>query len=106
MTERIAVPAHLLANSSGDHYVLRVVGDSMIDEAICDGDYVIVLKKENPNDGDMIVACVGDETTLKRYHSDGDKAILKSANPKMNDIIVLQSDLTIRGVVVGLMRKC
>src|SRR4051812_14154930 len=63
-SERVAVPGHLLSGKPGDHYVLRVVGDSMIEEGIYDGDFVIVLRRDAAEPGEMVVALIGDDATL------------------------------------------
>ena len=65
------MPGHLLSPRGGDHYVLRVVGDSMIDEGIHDGDFVIVLRRDLAEPGEMVVALVGDDATLKRFYPEG-----------------------------------
>ncbi|MDY7092506.1 MAG: transcriptional repressor LexA [Acidobacteriota bacterium] len=103
--ERLEVPHHLLSRRTGDHYVLQVVGDSMIAEGIHDGDLVVVLRREKAEAGEMVVALVNDEATLKRFYPEGDKIRLQPSNPAMDPIWVAARDLTIQGVVVGLMRK-
>lgn len=104
--ERITVPAHLLSPRGGDHYVLRVVGDSMIEEGIHDGDYVIVLRRDVAEDGDSVVVLVGDKASIKRYYREpGDVVRLQPANPCMQPIRVTASEARVQGIVVGLMRK-
>jgi repressor LexA len=103
--ERLAVPTHLLSTRTGDHYVLRVVGDSMVDEGIQDGDYVVVLRRERAEPGEMVVALVGDDATLKRFFPEGDTIRLQPANPTMQPIRVPARDVRVQGIVVGLMRK-
>ena len=71
------------ATGPGDHYVLRVVGDSMIDEGIHDGDWVVVERRERAEPGEMVVALVGDEATLKRFYPEGDRVRLQPSNPTM-----------------------
>lgn len=102
---RVTVPGHLLHPRGGDHYVLRVVGDSMEDEAICDGDYVIVLRRETAEPGEIVLALVGDEPTIKRYYPEGERARLQPCNKKLAPISVPAKGLRIQGVVVGIMRK-
>src|SRR5436305_8930617 len=104
-SERVAVPGHLLSGRPGDHYVLRVVGDSMIEEGIHDGDFVIVLRRDVAEPGEMVVALVGDEATLKRFYPEGKIVRLQPANPTMQPIRVPARDVRVQGVVVGLMRK-
>ena len=103
--ERVAVPGHLLSNQQGDHYVLRVVGESMIDEGILDGDFIIVLRRDSANQGEMVVALIGDDATLKRFYPEGKLIRLQPSNPTMEPILVPAQNLRIQGVVVGLMRK-
>jgi repressor LexA len=103
--ERVAVPGHLLSGRPGDHYVLRVVGESMIDEGIHDGDFIIVLRRDTADPGEMVVALVGDDATLKRFYPEGNVIRLQPANPTMEPIRVPARDVRVQGVVVGLMRK-
>ncbi len=103
--ERLAVPTHLLSTRTGDHYVLRVVGDSMVEEGIQDGDYVVVLRRERAEPGEMVVALVGDDATLKRFFPEGEMVRLQPANPAMQPIRVAARDVRVQGIVVGLMRK-
>lgn len=103
--DRVAVPIHLLNPRGGDHYVLRVVGESMIDEGIHDGDFVIVQRRERAEPGEMVVALIGDDATLKRFYPEGDVVRLQPSNPTMQPIRVAARDLKIQGIVVGLMRK-
>lgn len=102
--ENIAVPPDLLR--SGDHYVLRVRGDSMVDEGIHDGDYVVVQSTPDASDGDVVVALIGDEVTLKRMYRDrGTTFRLQPSNATLPPIYVEADHLRIQGVVVGLLRR-
>lgn len=106
--DRVTVPPHLLhpRGSSSDHYILRVIGDSMIDESIRDGDYVIVLRRDHAEPGEMVVCCVGGDPTIKRYYPEGSVMVrLEPANPALQPIRVPARDVKIQGIVVGLMRK-
>ncbi|HEX2253602.1 MAG TPA: transcriptional repressor LexA [Thermoanaerobaculia bacterium] len=103
--ETMTVPSHLLGRRRGEHYVLEVVGDSMIDEGIHEGDLVIVLQRELAQPGDMIVALVGSDATLKRFFPEGDTVRLQPANPNMKPIRVPARDVRVQGIVVGLMRR-
>ena len=103
--EKLGVPNHLLGGQASDHYVLRVAGESMIQEGIYDGDFVVVLKRERAMPGEMVVALVGVEATLKRYYPEGEMVRLQPANPDMEPIHVPAEDVQVQGVVVGLMRK-
>ena len=117
--ERVIVPGHLMGTAQGDHYVLRVVGESMIDEGILDGDFIVVLRRvlAEPGvdgvdlaaiiaePGDMVVALVGDDATLKRFYPEGKMVRLQPSNPTMEPIRVPANTVKVQGVVVGLMRK-
>jgi repressor LexA len=87
-----------------DIYALRVTGDSMIDDAIADGDVVLVERREHARDGETVVAVLPDETcTLKRFYREEDRVRLQPANETMDPIYV--DDVTVRGVVIGVLRK-
>jgi repressor LexA len=105
--ERLGVPEHLLGRRLGPHYVLRVVGDSMIDEGIHDGDLVVVQSREEAEPGEMVVALVGNEATLKRFYPEKRerRVRLQPANPQMKPIYVPAGDVKVQGIVVGLMRR-
>lgn len=103
--ETLQVPPHLLGGPAGDHYVLRVVGDSMIEEGIHDGDFVVVERRDRADRGEMVVALVGYEATLKRFYPEGETIRLQPANRFMDPIRVPSGDVRVQGVVVGLMRK-
>lgn len=92
--------------SDDDHFALLVRGDSMIEECIADGDHVIVRKQVTCEDGDLVVARIGDEATLKRFHRERQKRRirLQPANSAMKPIFCRAEDLTIEGVVVGVVR--
>ncbi len=103
--ETLEVPAHLLGGRHADHYVLRVVGDSMVGEGIEDGDLVVVERREEAAAGEMVVALVGGEATLKRFFPEGDEIRLQPANPAMRPLRARASDVKVQGIVVGLMRR-
>ena len=103
--ESLEVPEHLLSRRLGSHYVLRVVGDSMIDEGIQEGDLVVVLQRDGAESGDMVVALVDDEATLKRFYPEGQMVRLQPSNPRMAPLLVPADNVKIQGIVVGLMRK-
>ena len=95
------------ANRKGKIYVLRVKGDSMVDDHICDGDYILVETAETARNGDIVVALIGGtDATLKRFFLEGtDKVRLQPANAQMDPIIVPAADLRIQGRVIGVLRK-
>ena len=103
--ETKSVPGHLFGGRPNDHYVLRVVGESMIQEGIHDGDFVVVLRREQARTGEMVVALVSGEVTLKRFFPEGAHVRLQPANPTMEPILARAQDVKVQGVVVGLMRK-
>lgn len=89
-----------------DVFVLRVNGNSMIDDHIRDGDYVIVEKRESAENGETVVALLDNEcATLKRFYREKNHIRLQPANTEMEPIIVMEGDFTIQGVVVGILRK-
>jgi repressor LexA len=91
---------------SKDVFVLQVRGDSMQDEAILDGDYVLVEKTANARNGEIVVALVeGTETTLKRFYKDGDQVRLQPSNAAMKPILVHARAVQIQGRVIGVLRK-
>ena len=100
--ESIEVPATLLGK--GDHFVLRVRGESMVDDGILDGDYVVVARRDRAETGQTVVALVRGEATLKRYYPEGSRVRLQPANATMKPLLVEGRDLTIQGVVTGLIR--
>jgi repressor LexA len=90
-----------------DNYVLKVRGQSMIEDHIEDGDYVVIRRKESAADGERVVALVNDEVTLKRYYREKNHVRLEPANQSMGPILVhSDQDARILGVLVGVMRKC
>jgi repressor LexA len=90
-----------------NRYVLKVRGQSMIENHIEDGDYVVIRKQETAENGDRVVAMIDNEVTLKRFYKEKDHIRLEPANGKMSPIIVDSSkDARVLGVLVGVMRKC
>jgi len=91
---------------SKEVFVLEVRGDSMQDEHIVDGDYVMVEKAKNARDGEIVVALVdGSETTLKRFYREGSKIRLQPANASMAPIMVAANAVQVQGRVIGVLRK-
>ena len=102
--ETIAVPDNLVGKL--DTYVLRVRGDSMIDEQIRDGDYVIIEDRKNAENGEMVIALLGGaEVTLKKFYRENGHIRLQPANPAMQPLIIDVDHVQVQGVVVGVMRK-
>jgi len=103
--ETIGIPEELVRDRANS-YVLRVQGDSMIDEQIRDGDFVIVERRRTARDGETVVALIdGAEATLKRFYREGADVRLQPANPQMNPIRVPADRTEIQGVVVGVLRR-
>jgi repressor LexA len=101
--EPILVPPLLLR--TGSHFVMQVRGDSMIEDGIREGDFVIVQQQATPKNGDTVVAVVEGEATIKRYYQRGGSIELRPANARMTPIRVAAHAVEIKGVVAGLMRK-
>ncbi len=102
--ESISVPEDLVGKR--DTYVLRVRGDSMIDEQIRDGDYVIVEDRKTADNGEMVIALLaGSDVTLKKFYQENAHVRLQPANPAMQPLTVPADQVQIQGVVVGVMRK-
>jgi repressor LexA len=103
--ETIAVP-EALASARRDTYVLRVRGDSMIDEQIRDGDWVIIEDRKQADNGETVVALVGgQDVTLKKFYRENGRIRLQPANAAMQPIFVDLDNVQVQGVVVGVMRK-
>ena len=102
--ERVEVP--LSMGAAADAYALRVRGQSMIDEHICDGDIVVVRPQQTARNGENVVALLADNgVTLKKFFHEGDRIRLQPANATMPPIIVpAGDDCAIQGVVVGVLR--
>ncbi len=91
---------------SRDVFVLQVSGDSMQDEHIVDGDYVLVEKLPSARDGEIVVALIGgSETTLKRLYREGEQIRLQPSNANMQPILVPAAQVQVQGRVIGVLRK-
>ena len=87
-------------------YALLVRGNSMIDEHICDGDYVIVEDRSTADDGETVIALLsGEDVTLKKYYREGSSIRLQPVNAAIEPLVVNEDDVRIQGVVVGVMRR-
>jgi repressor LexA len=95
------------AGGKANIFVLRVKGDSMVDDHICDGDYILVERSNAAQNGEIVVALVdGTEATLKRFFLEkGDRVRLQPANAHMEPIVVPAGDVKIQGRVIGVLRK-
>jgi repressor LexA len=90
-----------------DHYVLRVKGQSMIEDHIADGDYVVIRQQDTAENGERVVAMVDSEVTLKKFYQKDEEVVLQPCNGAMAPIVVdPETDTRILGVLVGVLRKC
>lgn len=107
--EALESPATISLNDvtrSKDVFVLQVTGDSMQDEHIVDGDYVMVERMKTANNGEIVVALVdGTDATLKRMYREGDRIRLQPSNAMMKPIMVPAAAVQIQGRVIGVLRK-
>lgn len=101
--EVITVPQELTGR--GENYVLKVKGESMIEDGIHDGDFVIINQRARADNGEMVVALLNGEVTLKRYYAEGNRVRLQPANSMMSPIFAPRDQVAVQGVVVGLMRR-
>ncbi len=102
--ERMSVSESLLG--PGEHYVLEVQGDSMIDAGILDGDFVVIRKANTANSGEIVVALtMGEEATLKRLQKKGGSVALVPANPKYETRLYAPDQVEVQGKLVGLIRR-
>ena len=98
----IEVPPSMIGK--GDYFVLKVKGDSMRDEGILNGDFVVVRKQPTAENGETVVALIENEATIKKYYKRRGHVELRPAHKGMESIVVRKGDLRIEGKVVGVMR--
>jgi len=102
--DRLMVPESILG--AGEHFVLEVQGDSMIQAGILDGDFVVIRRSNNANSGEIVVALVmGEEATLKRLRRKGASIALEAANPAYETRIFGPDQVQVQGKLVGLIRR-
>lgn len=103
--ETLSVPHDMLR--PGNNYVLRVRGDSMIEEQIRDGDYIVVNSRSGADNGEMVVALVnGDSATVKKFFREPDGRVrLQPANPTMKPMYFAEEEVQIQGIVVAVIRR-
>ena len=102
--DRLQVPESILG--AGEHYVLEVEGDSMIQAGILDGDYVVIRKGSSATTGEIVVALVdGEEATLKRLRKKGGSIALEAANPAYQTRVYNPDQVQVQGKLVGLIRR-
>jgi repressor LexA len=99
--EAIAVPEDMVSGTVA-HYVLRVRGDSMIEEQIRDGDYVIVRARDTANNSEMVIALIdGENATAKKFYREPDGVVRRQPEP----MYFTADRVTVQGIVVGVIRK-
>ena len=101
--ETVEVPEMLLRGE--DNFALRVVGDSMVDDGIREGDIIIVKRQRDARNGQTVIALIGDDATVKQYYRRGNQIELRPANARMKPFFVGEGDIQIQGVVIGLIRR-
>ncbi len=105
--QTVDVPEEMLTKG-GDHFALRVKGDSMIGDGILDGDFVVIRKQTQAANGQTVVAMIENEATIKRFQRKGDRIELQAANPAYAPIVVeaaASNTFRIEGILVGLIRR-
>ncbi len=106
--DSVRIDSFLLGGSGREVFALRVKGQSMIEDGIFDGDYLFVKKTPSAQPGDIVVALIEDEATVKRYYPEGDRIRFQPAHARMQPIYVNRSDFRstmLLGLVVGVYRK-
>ncbi|MDE0210309.1 MAG: transcriptional repressor LexA [Boseongicola sp.] len=104
VSHNVAVPDQMMGR--GRHYALEVMGDSMIDVGINEGDVVVIRETSTADNGDIVVALVDDhEATLKRFRKSGDTIALEAANPSYETRLLRDDQVKVQGRLVGLMRS-
>src|SRR5580704_15881719 len=102
---REEIDLETLFQSKAGVYVLRVRGESMIEDHLCDGDYVVIERRDTARNGEQVVALLDTgEATLKRYYKEGGKVRLQPANSTMEPRVVDADRLRVQGVVIGVLR--
>jgi repressor LexA len=106
--DTLRVDRFFVGSSAGEVFALKIVGESMIEDGIFDGDIVFVKKTASASRGEIVVAMIEGEATVKRYFPEGDRIRFQPANSNMEPIYVRKADfraVDIVGVVVGVYRK-
>jgi repressor LexA len=100
----IEVPPSMIGQ--GDHFVLQVRGDSMKEDGILDGDFIVVRRQPTAETGETVVALINNEATVKKYYKRENYVELRPSHTGMKPIIVKEGDLRIEGKIVGVIRHC
>ena len=101
VTDTFPIPIDFVGNS--ESFMLTVRGESMIEAGILDGDYILVKKQSNANNGEIVVALIGEEATVKTFYKEKDHIRLQPENSRMDPIIVPTCEIL--GKVAGVFRK-
>ncbi|MCD4813208.1 transcriptional repressor LexA [bacterium] len=101
--ESVVLPEDMLGR--GETFVLTVKGDSMIEDHILDGDHIIVEKRNRADNGEIVVALIENEATVKRLYREAGRVRLQPANAAMQPIYISEGDLHIQGIVIGVLRR-
>ena len=108
ITDHVRIDSMLIGDTGKKVFALRVAGDSMIGDGIFDGDYIFVRKQLQANTGEIVVAMIEEEATVKRFYPEGERIRFQPSNPRLKPIYVNREDFRetqIIGVVVGVYRK-
>ena len=108
MEDSVKIDSFLIGGAGREVFALRVKGQSMIEDGIHDGDYLFVRKTPGAQPGDIVVALIEDEATVKRYYPEGERIRFQPANATMSPIYVNKADFRstmLLGIVVGVYRK-
>jgi repressor LexA len=108
MEDSVKIDSFLIGGAGREVFALRVKGQSMIEDGIHDGDYLFVRKTPGAQPGDIVVALIEDEATVKRYYPEGERIRFQPANKDMQPIYVNKADFRstmLLGIVVGVYRK-
>ena len=98
----IEVPSSMIGQ--GDHFVLQIKGDSMKEDGILDGDFIVVRKQPTAENGETVVALINNEATVKKYYRRKNYVELRPSHTGMEPIIVRKGDFRIEGRVAGIIR--
>ena len=108
LEDSVRIDSFFLGSAGKEVFALRVKGDSMIEDGIFDGDYLFVRKTPGASPGDIVVALIEDEATVKRFYPEGDRIRFQPSNRAMHPIYVHRADFRstmILGIVIGVYRK-
>lgn len=108
ITDHVRIDSMLVGDTGKKVFALRVAGDSMIGDGIFDGDYIFVRKQLQATPGEIVVAMIEEEATVKRFYPEGDRVRFQPSNPRLKPIYVSRDEFRetqIIGVVVGVYRK-